>query len=105
MLDERIGRERAWIIQAILVTWAIYFYIFIEWLFFVTKQSFMSSFSAPGTVRILLATPAPFIGGGLVAVILLGTVSGTYRLSQMPPTLIESGLQLETAHDRTGFPR
>lgn len=70
MSDKKTGTARAWIIQAILMALVVYFYILMEWLFFVTKPSFMSSLGTAGTVRVLFATPAPFVVAGLAVVLL-----------------------------------
>ena len=52
---------REWMTLVILTVLAIYFYIFMEWLFFITKQSFMSSLGFVERLRVLSVTPAPFI--------------------------------------------
>ncbi len=41
--------------------WVIYFYVFNEWLFFLTKPSFMSSLGLFDKVLILATTPVPFL--------------------------------------------
>jgi arylsulfatase A-like enzyme len=52
---------RQWMIIFVLSVFAIYFYIVMEWLFFVTKQSFMSSLGLAERLRVLWVTPAPFV--------------------------------------------
>ena len=44
------------------LTWlAVYFYMFMEWLFFVTKPSFMSSLPLSESVRVLAVSPGPVL--------------------------------------------
>ena len=45
----------------ILTVLAIYLYIFMEWLFFATKQSFMSNLDFMDRLQTLWITPAPFV--------------------------------------------
>ena len=52
---------REWMILVILTVLTVYFYIFMEWLFFVTKQSFMSSLGLVDRLQVLWVTPAPFV--------------------------------------------
>jgi hypothetical protein len=70
MTREEAGGARAWIIQAVLLVFAVYFYIFMEWLFFATKPSFMSTLGMLGRLKILWATPAPFAPAGIAVVAL-----------------------------------
>jgi len=72
MSAEKTGMVRAWTIQAALMVLAIYFYVFMEWLFFVTKPSFMSVLSAFDAIRILLASPAPPLLCGIIVTALFG---------------------------------
>ena len=60
MARDDTSTARAWMIQTVLIVLVVYFYILMEWLFFVTKPSFMSSVSLSGRVKMLLAAPAPF---------------------------------------------
>ena len=52
---------REWMVLVILTVLTVYFYIFMEWLFFVTKQSFMSSLGLVDKLQVLWVTPAPFV--------------------------------------------
>lgn len=65
MSAEKTGTSRAWMIETVLVVSVIYFYVFTEWLFFVTKPSFMSTLSLTGRLRVLWAVPAPFVAAGI----------------------------------------
>lgn len=53
--------KRNWAAQAILTVLVIYFYVFMEWLFFVTKPSFMSKLGFIETMQLLFVTPIPLI--------------------------------------------
>ena len=70
MQEGKTRSARAWMAQAVLIVFAVYFYVFMEWLFFLTKPSFMSSLGKSGTVRVLFATPAPFVVTGIAVVVL-----------------------------------
>lgn len=59
-----------WLIQGTLMVLAVYVHIFMEWLFFVTKQSFMTALSAFDTLKILLASPAPLLLGGVAVTVI-----------------------------------
>ena len=52
---------RGWITLLILTVLAIYLYILMEWLFFVTKRSFMSNLGFMDRLQTLWITPAPFV--------------------------------------------
>ncbi|MBW1862697.1 MAG: sulfatase-like hydrolase/transferase [Deltaproteobacteria bacterium] len=56
-----------WILHALLIILSVYFYIFTEWLFFVTKPSFMSVLDFKDTFLILLVSPLPLVLAGLTA--------------------------------------
>jgi len=49
-----------WTIRWAIAILSIFFYFLMEWLFFVTKPSFMSVFTSIEAIRILFAAPAPF---------------------------------------------
>jgi len=61
---------RNWKIQSILTILSAYFYIFMEWLFFVTKPSFMSTLSFVDTLQVLWVTPIPVTVIGVIGVFL-----------------------------------
>ena len=54
------GDKRNWAAVLFLTVLAVYLYIFMEWLFFVTKQSFMSNLGLMDRLEALLVTPLPF---------------------------------------------
>jgi hypothetical protein len=62
-------RER--LTQPILAVLAVYLYVFMEWLFFVTKPSFMSVLGPFESVRVLLAAPLPLAAAAVAAVLVL----------------------------------
>jgi arylsulfatase A-like enzyme len=60
--------------RSLLHVWALtYFYVILEWLFFVTKTSFLSKFSLFEQVLILLTAALPFLGAATL--IYLGLLS------------------------------
>ncbi len=72
-------RARDWTALLILAALTIYFYILMEWLFFSTKQSFLSSLGLVERLRALWITPAPFILMAAVVVLLLWAVAALAR--------------------------
>jgi hypothetical protein len=73
---------REWAILVILSLFAVYLYIFMEWLFFVTKQSFMSSLGILDRLRVLWITPAPFfvLAAATLSVILVPAALSRNRI-------------------------
>jgi len=65
------GMARGWTSLLILTVLAVYLYIFMEWLFFVTKQSFMSNLGLVERLQALFVTPVPFALAAAVPVLLL----------------------------------
>lgn len=64
-----------WKATAIVTTFAVYLLYSMEWLFFVTKPSFMSAMPASKKTLILLAAPLPQAMAGVVVVALLFALS------------------------------
>lgn len=61
---------RNWVVRIFLTILCIYFYVLMEWLFFVTKPSFVSTLSTVDTVQVLLVTPLPLVLAGLAGLFL-----------------------------------
>jgi arylsulfatase A-like enzyme len=57
-------------VQLVLTTLAVYLHTFSEWIFFVTKQSFISQSAAADKLRILLLSPLPLVLAGAALVLL-----------------------------------
>jgi hypothetical protein len=57
--ENNIDKSHLWIIQLFLAALVVSFFVFMEWLFFVTKPSFMSALTFPGTLQVLLTSPLP----------------------------------------------
>jgi hypothetical protein len=57
-----------WIIVTILTVFAVYFYTCMEWLFFVTKPSFMSTLGFLETMQVMWVTPLPVAVAGMIGV-------------------------------------
>ena len=55
---------------------ASFFLTFTEWLFFVTKPSFLSQLTLPQSLSVLLIAPPPFF------VVILAVVAGLFLLQQ-----------------------
>jgi arylsulfatase A-like enzyme len=60
-----------WQIRAALAVTSIYSYVLMEWLFFVTKPSFMSTLGSLDLLSVLFLPPLLFAVGGFVVVIVL----------------------------------
>ena len=58
---------------------AVYFYVFMEWLFFVTKPSFMSSLPLSGSLLVLVVSPGPVLAVLVAPLVLLGMVAALLR--------------------------
>ena len=58
---------------------AVYFYVFMEWLFFVTKPSFMSSLPLSGSLLVLAVSPGPVLAVLVAPLVLLGMVGALLR--------------------------
>lgn len=71
MQENAESTRSRWLMQCILIIFAVYFYVFMEWLFFVTKPSFMTVLSTFDRFTILLASTAPLLLGGIAVTILL----------------------------------
>ncbi len=60
-----------WSILAIMGVITVYLYVFCEWLFFVTKPSFLSRLGFIETLRVFFVTPLPFVVAGITALTVL----------------------------------
>ena len=69
-------------------TYVAYFYVLMEWLFFVTKPSFMDSFSMGGIVGALLLPPLALLLVGLPLAVLLGGFGGPVRPAALAPAAV-----------------
>ena len=58
-----------WKLLVALAVFSVYFYVFMEWLFFATKPSFMSALDIPSSLLILSVAPLPIGLIGVVAVL------------------------------------
>lgn len=55
------AKTHDWIVQLLSATLVIYFYVFMEWLFFVTKPSFMSARTFMQNLQVSLVAPLAYI--------------------------------------------
>ena len=62
---------------------AVYFYVLMEWLFFVTKPSFMSTLGFLDKLKILWIAPIPLIAVGIVWVIIFLIPAGLIRIRRV----------------------
>ena len=62
---------RGWLVQSALAVLCVYFYVLMEWLFFVTKPSFLSWTAWSEKIAVLFVTPFPL---AIVAAVLLFVV-------------------------------
>ena len=102
--DDPTGHSRHWMILALLTIFAVYFYVFMEWLFFFTKPSFLSTLSFLGSLQVLFAAPLPLIAVAALGLFLCRLPAGFVRnrilqtalrgLGQMIPSLIFAGALL-----------
>lgn len=67
MSVERTEAAREWAIHAAIIALVIYLYVFMEWLFFVTKPSFMTGLGLFWRLRVLLVAPVPLVAAGVAA--------------------------------------
>ncbi len=67
-------------ILIVLTVLAVYFYIMMEWLFFVTKPSFMSTLGFIEALKILWIAPIPLIAMGIAWVFIFWIPSGLIRI-------------------------
>ncbi len=70
MLANTAVRTRDWLVLAILTALVVYAYVFMEWLFHITKPSFMSILGFLDSLMVLMVTPIPLIVLGVAALIL-----------------------------------
>jgi arylsulfatase A-like enzyme len=68
-----VSMMREWMILVVLNALAVYFYIFMEWLFFATKQSFMSNLGLAERMQALWITPVPFVVLAAVTLLIIMT--------------------------------
>lgn len=71
MSADRSGSARAWMLHAAIITIVLYLYVFMEWLFFVTKPSFMTGLVLSGKLHVLLVAPVPLIAAGAIVMLAL----------------------------------
>ncbi len=71
MKQPKAPKYYRWTNPAVLSVLAVYFYIFMEWLFFVTKPSFMSNFNTLARLQILWIAPILPVIAGMVAVFII----------------------------------
>lgn len=71
MPADRRGSARAWTLHAAILSIVLYLYVFLEWLFFVTKPSFMTELGLSGKLRVLLVAPVPLVAAGVVVLLVL----------------------------------
>jgi hypothetical protein len=64
----------------LITVWVIWIHVLLEWLFFVTKQSFMTAAGPVDTVRALLLTPVPLIIAGAAIIALCRLISAVVRI-------------------------
>lgn len=62
---------RGWVFAITLTGLSVYFYVLMEWLFFVTKPSFMSTLTFLDTLQILFIAPLPLIAASVAVSFLL----------------------------------
>ena len=71
-----MGKEaRKWFILGTLYVVCVYFYVFMEWVFFVTKPSFFSIASVGDKILSLVITPLFPLIPGIVVIALAGVVN------------------------------
>ncbi len=63
-------KTRCWKIQIVLIVFIIYLYVLMEWLFFVTKPSFLSKLGLFDKIQVLLVAPIPAVAAGCVVLFL-----------------------------------
>jgi arylsulfatase A-like enzyme len=86
-MEPTASRWRPHLVASIL---AVYFYVFMEWLFFVTKPSFIAGLGTAERLGILLITPLPLVIAVLVAsggLWLLGRIAPTSVAGLLPPVV------------------
>ena len=81
MGSARDGGARGVLVAAV---WAVWFALAMEWLFAVTKPSFMDALGAAESLRILLIAPLPLLGVALLATAALHLV----RLGWVVPAAV-----------------
>ncbi len=62
------GVKGEWIIHAVLTAAVVYFYVLNEWLFFITKPSFMSKTGLISNLQILFVAPIPLVAAGIAGI-------------------------------------
>ncbi|MFC1669044.1 sulfatase-like hydrolase/transferase [Spirochaetota bacterium] len=62
-MSQFFGKKASWKFTFYSMVLSVYLYVFMEWLFFVTKPSFLSSYNTFEQVAVLLITPIPFLAG------------------------------------------
>jgi hypothetical protein len=71
MSADRMGSARGWTIQAAITVIVLYLYVFMEWLFLVTKRSFMTGLGFFGQLQVLLVTPLPLLVACVIVLLFL----------------------------------
>ncbi len=62
-------RVDRWMTLIILTVLTAYFYVLMEWLFFTTKPSFMSTLSLLDNLKVLWVAPIPLVAVGIAWVL------------------------------------
>jgi arylsulfatase A-like enzyme len=68
--QDEADKTRGWKIQIILIVFIVYLYILMEWLFYVTKPSFLYKLGLFDKIQVLLVTPIPLVVVGCVVLFL-----------------------------------
>lgn len=79
-------RMLSWKSTAVVTVLAAYLFYLMEWLFFVTKPSFMSTIGLHHKVVILVAAPLPQTALGLIAIAVLALVAALVNLPRLHTT-------------------
>jgi arylsulfatase A-like enzyme len=96
-MKRREGTTHDWMILVVLTVLTVYFYIFMEWLFFVTKPSFMSSLGFVDRMLVLWVTPVPFVVSGAAALFLCWVPAAVLRRRIVRTICLAVGLLLPAA--------
>jgi arylsulfatase A-like enzyme len=73
-------RADRWMTLIILTVLTAYFYVLMEWLFFATKPSFMSTLSLLDNLKILWIAPIPLVAVGIAWVLITWIPAGLIRI-------------------------
>ncbi len=70
MSDDQAGRKSGWKVQITLIVLLVYLHVLLEWLFYITKPSFMDKMGLLEKIQILLVSPIPPVIIGTLAMFL-----------------------------------